>query len=69
MFASIETFEPRRLLAAHLGSETFSSIQAAVNAASSGDTITVDAGTYGERVVVSESLTIRGAKAGIDALK
>ena len=64
-----ETCEPRTHLAAHLsGSSTnFATIQAAVDAAVAGQTITVDAGTYSEQVFVDKSLTIRGAKAGVDA--
>lgn len=42
----------------------FSSIQAAVNAASSGDTIQVAAGTYSEHVSFGNNLTITGAGAG-----
>jgi hypothetical protein len=42
-------------------------IQAAVNAASAGDTIRVCAGTYNEAVTVNKSLFIRGAQAGVDA--
>ena len=39
-------------------------IQAAVDAASSGDTINIDAGTFEERVVIDKSLTLSGAGAG-----
>src|SRR5207244_7786920 len=47
---------------------TYSSIQAAVNDAASGDTIKVCPGTYGESVTVpTDNLTLDGAKAGIDA--
>ena len=65
----IETLEGRLLLAAHIiGSSTsYSTIQAAVNAASPGAVITVDAGNYKEQVTVNKPLTIRGAKAGVDA--
>ena len=65
----IEELEKRRLMAAHIvGSSTvYGTIQAAVNAASSGATITVDAGTYAEKVTVNKTLTLRGAQAGIDA--
>jgi parallel beta-helix repeat protein len=38
----------------------FSSIQAAINAASSGDTILVRAGNYSEHVVVNKQLKLRG---------
>ena len=57
------------MLAAHIaGSSTvYSTIQAAVNAATAGATITVDAGTYAEQVTITKSLTIKGAQAGINA--
>ncbi|SCK52488.1 hypothetical protein [Streptomyces sp. WMMB 322] len=45
----------------------FSTIQAAVTAATAGDTIRVCAGTYNEAVTVTKSLVFRGAKAGVDA--
>src|SRR5579871_1918556 len=68
-FNSIERLEGRRLLAAHIvGSSTvYATIQAAVDAASPGATITVDAGNYPELVGINKSLTIKGAQAGIDA--
>src|SRR5207253_339826 len=69
LFALIEKLETRRLYAAHIaGSSTvYSTIQAAVNAASTGATITVDAGTYAEKVTINKTLTLRGAQAGVDA--
>ena len=42
-------------------------IQGAVNAASSGDTIIVAAGNYPENLTLGKSLTLQGAQAGIDA--
>ena len=44
----------------------FSTIQAAVNAASPGDQINVAAGTYPEGVNVNKRVTLRGAQAGGD---
>jgi len=58
------------MLAAHIvGSSTsYATIQAAVNAAIAGQTITVDAGTYDETVsIYTPNLDIRGANAGVNA--
>jgi regulation of enolase protein 1 (concanavalin A-like superfamily)/nitrous oxidase accessory protein NosD len=67
--ARCEWLESRRLLAAHVAgsSNVYDSIQAAVDAAPSGGTVTVDAGTYDQRVYIGKRLTVRGAKAGVDA--
>jgi hypothetical protein len=47
---------------------TYSTIQAAVNAAASGDTVQVCPGTYVESVsVTTDDVTLLGAKAGVDA--
>src|SRR2546423_13805592 len=64
-----EALEKRRLLAAHIAgsSADFQTIQAAVDAAGSGATITVDVGVYPELVNINKSLTLRGAQAGNDA--
>src|SRR5262245_65421598 len=47
----------------------FSTIQAAVDAASPGDTVLVCAGTYAESVRVTKTLTLLGAKHGKDGRK
>src|SRR5687767_4065018 len=46
---------------------SYSTIQAAVDAADPGDTLVVGPGIYAERVIVSKPLTLRGAQAGVDA--
>jgi hypothetical protein len=63
-----EALEPRRLLAAHIvGNPTsYATIQAAVDAAVAGATITVDPGVYAEGVAIFKPLTLRGAQAGVD---
>ena len=57
------------MLAAHIAGNTtsYSTIQAAVDAAVAGATITVDPGTYNETVTIAKQLTLKGAQAGIDA--
>ena len=45
----------------------YPTIQAAINAASDGDTIVVAAGLYKENVVIDKSLTLEGVQAGVDA--
>lgn len=45
----------------------FSSIQAAISAASPGDTINVAAGTYSEQVNINKTVILKGAQAGVDA--
>ncbi|MCX6679825.1 MAG: right-handed parallel beta-helix repeat-containing protein [Methanothrix sp.] len=40
--------------------QTYTTIQSAINAASPGDTILVQSGTYNEHVVVNKQLTLRG---------
>jgi hypothetical protein len=45
----------------------YTTIQAAVTAASPGDTITIAAGTYAEDVTVAKALTINGVQSGVDA--
>ncbi|MEI6091131.1 MAG: right-handed parallel beta-helix repeat-containing protein [bacterium] len=46
---------------------SYMTIQGGINGANSGATITVAAGTYKERFTITKSLTINGAKAGVDA--
>lgn len=45
----------------------YPTINAAINAASDGDTIVVAAGLYKENVNINKSLTLKGAQAGVDA--
>ena len=45
---------------------TYGSIQAAINAASAGNTIVVKGGNYNENLVIDKSLTILGANYGVD---
>jgi parallel beta-helix repeat protein len=61
----LEFLEDRIAPAAHVGGNDFATIQAAVNAATTGAVITVDPGTYNEAVVVNKSVTIEGAQHGV----
>jgi hypothetical protein len=49
------------------GTNAFTSIQAAVNAAKAGDTVRVGSGTFAENVTVNKPLTLRGNEFGVDA--
>lgn len=62
---NLEPLEDRLAPAAHIGASTYATIQAAVNAATPGAVITVDPGTYAEKVTVNQSVTIEGAQAGV----
>ncbi len=67
--ATFEFLERREMLAAHIvgSAALYTTIQAAVDAASPGATVTVDPGQYNEMVWIGKQLTVRGAAAGIDA--
>src|SRR5690348_8430012 len=67
--SAVEPLEERILWAAHIvGSPVvYSTIQSAVDAASPGATINVDAGNYSGQVNITKTLTLRGAQAGVDA--
>ena len=45
----------------------YTTIQAAVDAAATGDTISVAAGTYTGNVTIGKAVTLEGAKAGVPA--
>src|SRR5580700_6013741 len=61
------SFSPQSSLPAACAAPSYSTIQAAVSAASSGETIYVCAGTYDEDVTIStSSLTLLGAEFGTD---
>jgi len=46
---------------------TYSNIQSAVNAATTGDTIVVCRGLFNQTVTINKTLTLRGAQHGVDA--
>ena len=59
-----ESLETRRMLAAHVAGDAtvYATIQAAVDAATPGGIVSVDAGVYPERVTISKPLTLLGAR-------
>jgi hypothetical protein len=57
----LETLEFRRLMAAHIGGNTYATIQDAINAAQAGDTIKIDPGVYAENLTVNKSVELAGA--------
>ena len=64
-----DRLEDRQMMAAHVAGDpaTYATIQAAVDAAKAGGTVTVDAGSYAESVRINKALTVQGAQAGVDA--
>ncbi|HEY7308575.1 MAG TPA: right-handed parallel beta-helix repeat-containing protein [Gemmataceae bacterium] len=62
---NLEHLEDRIAPAAHIGANNYATIQAAVNAATTGAVITIDPGTYAEMVTVNKSVTIEGAQQGV----
>ena len=49
------------------GNSSCDTIQGAIDASTSGDTIIIAAGNYPENLTVGKSLTLKGAQAGVDA--
>lgn len=54
---------------ATIGTTYYTTIQAAVNAAISGDTVNVSAGTYNEQVAVTKNLHLTGAGVGVSIIQ
>jgi parallel beta-helix repeat protein len=53
--------------AIQMGCDSYATVQAGLNRVASGGTVNVAAGTYSELVLVSKSVTLRGAQAGVKA--
>jgi parallel beta-helix repeat protein len=68
----VEAVESRSLLSTLVVNpkvpQDFHTIQSAVNAAKPGDTIDVAAGTYNETVLITKTLTLLGAQAGVNPI-
>jgi Ca2+-binding RTX toxin-like protein len=62
---SLNVAQPVQLFNGAVLIGTFSTIQAAINAASDGNTIVADAGTYNENLTVNKDVTIFGANDGV----
>ncbi len=64
----LERLEDRLTPAVHdlTSMQSFTTIQAAVNAANPGDTLVADAGVYAENVTINKSLSLLGPNASIN---